>query len=411
MTTEIAVVNKAAMALAADSTTTLGIGKTYQSHKLFALTNRQPVAAMVYNNAEFMGVPWETLIKMFREDRKDVGLKKVEDYLSEFREFIERETFATESQQAQNFAHLTNAALYRLKLAVGPSPSPEQFTAVAQMFIDELSQHGAWEQGSDPAVKEFLSSSGDTVSNCIRDNFGTLDPKDELYDLLLELILQTVLSAEFTDNHSGVVIAGFGEDEMFPTLVEFRTDGVIGGVHKCQLRRTDISRDGIPSAIIPFGQEDAITGFMEGMTPDLVSVLVWGMGQFMTRMSMEFLAEIGVEDENVVQSLSHSMAEKSQEFLRENLDEQRRQNSDSIMNIVQHLPKEELAEIAETLVNLTALRRRVSMGIETVGGPVDVALISKGDGLIWIKRKHYFDPMLNPNYFLQRIPAGGTHVL
>jgi len=28
---------------------------------------------------------------------------------------------------------------------------------------------------------------------------------------------------------------------------------------------------------------------------------------------------------------------------------------------------------------------------ETVAGPIDVAIISKGDGLIWIKRKHYFD--------------------
>ena len=36
---------------------------------------------------------------------------------------------------------------------------------------------------------------------------------------------------------------------------------------------------------------------------------------------------------------------------------------------------------------------------ETVGGPIDVALIiSKGDGLIWIKRKHYFSPELNPQF-------------
>jgi len=34
-----------------------------------------------------------------------------------------------------------------------------------------------------------------------------------------------------------------------------------------------------------------------------------------------------------------------------------------------------------------------------VVGPVDVAVISKGDGLIWIKRKHYFAPDLNHRYF------------
>ena len=50
-------------------------------------------------------------------------------------------------------------------------------------------------------------------------------------------------------------------------------------------------------------------------------------------------------------------------------------------------------------VSLTALKRRVSLEEETVGGPIDVAVVvSKGDGLIWIRRKHYFDPALNQSY-------------
>ena len=36
--------------------------------------------------------------------------------------------------------------------------------------------------------------------------------------------------------------------------------------------------------------------------------------------------------------------------------------------------------------------------IESVGGPVDVAIISKGDGLVWINRKHYFEMEKNPHY-------------
>jgi hypothetical protein len=39
------------------------------------------------------------------------------------------------------------------------------------------------------------------------------------------------------------------------------------------------------------------------------------------------------------------------------------------------------------------------MDTETVGGAVDVAVISKGDGFIWIKRKHYFKPELNARFF------------
>lgn len=35
---------------------------------------------------------------------------------------------------------------------------------------------------------------------------------------------------------------------------------------------------------------------------------------------------------------------------------------------------------------------------ETVGGPVDVAVISRHEGFVWVKRKYYFNPAVNPRY-------------
>lgn len=69
------------------------------------------------------------------------------------------------------------------------------------------------------------------------------------------------------------------------------------------------------------------------------------------------------------------------------------------MTVVAALPKDELAAMAESLVNLTSFKRKMSMDAETVAGPIDVAVISKGDGFIWIKRKHYFERELNPQFF------------
>ena len=66
------------------------------------------------------------------------------------------------------------------------------------------------------------------------------------------------------------------------------------------------------------------------------------------------------------------------------------------------------ASMAETLVNLTSFKRKVTLDDETVGGPIDVAVVSKGDGFVWIKRKHYFTADLNPHfttqYFNRRSP-------
>ena len=69
------------------------------------------------------------------------------------------------------------------------------------------------------------------------------------------------------------------------------------------------------------------------------------------------------------------------------------------MDTVATMEKEDLAELAENLIYLTSLKRRITPNLESVGGPIDVAVISKGDGFIWIKRKHYFNPRLNHSYF------------
>jgi len=54
------------------------------------------------------------------------------------------------------------------------------------------------------------------------------------------------------------------------------------------------------------------------------------------------------------------------------------------------LPKSELADMAQSFVNLASLKKKISAGeSETVGGPIDVAIISKGDGFRWIQKKDY----------------------
>lgn len=70
-----------------------------------------------------------------------------------------------------------------------------------------------------------------------------------------------------------------------------------------------------------------------------------------------------------------------------------------IEDMVEFMPKPELAKMAEALIDLTSMKRKVSRGLETVGGPVDVAVISKSEGFVWVKRKHYFPAEINARFF------------
>ena len=67
MTAEILIMNRNAIAMAADSVVTVGNQKTYTgANKLFMLSNNPPMGIMIWNNADFMGIPLESLIKEFR---------------------------------------------------------------------------------------------------------------------------------------------------------------------------------------------------------------------------------------------------------------------------------------------------------------------------------------------------------
>ena len=79
MTAEVAILNRNAVAIAADSAVTVSrrsgdcpdggqnpkkVPKVYNTaNKLFALSNTEPVAVMVYDGGDFAGIPWDTVVK------------------------------------------------------------------------------------------------------------------------------------------------------------------------------------------------------------------------------------------------------------------------------------------------------------------------------------------------------------
>ena len=98
--------NKQAVALAADSAVTV-IGargnKIYNAaNKLFALSKWEPVGVMVYGGAEYMGIPWETVIKMYREQLGRTSFSQLEDYFNDLMRFLGEEDalFGEEAQRA-----------------------------------------------------------------------------------------------------------------------------------------------------------------------------------------------------------------------------------------------------------------------------------------------------------------------
>ena len=113
VTAEVAVLNKSAVALAADSAVTIvvdGVPKSYQADKLFALTESEPVGVMFFGNAEFMGVPWETLVHMYRQSSTP-RKQSIRSYAVDFLRFVKNATSFSADVELDNAMRMAMDAM------------------------------------------------------------------------------------------------------------------------------------------------------------------------------------------------------------------------------------------------------------------------------------------------------------
>lgn len=160
-----------------------------------------------------------------------------------------------------------------------------------------------------------------------------------------------------------------------------------------------------PSYIFSFAQSDIAAVFMEGIAPKYLDFIELSLQHILDEKSESLISDyIKNLDEKSVE-MSRQKKDNAlivSEFMKEFIDYRHRLLINPLMRAVTSLPKEEMAVIAESLVELTALRRRLDSKLQSVGGPIDVAIISKGDGFIWLKRKHYFDIEMNRDFLYRK---------
>ena len=415
MTAEVAIANASAIALAADSAVTIGDQKIYNSAlKLFSLSKVAPVGAMIYGNAGLLSVPWETLIKTYRKSVGGKTYDTLEQYAEDFLEYLNDspEIFPEESQKHWllgnvngYFSLIRDEFLEELhpilqqKGQVSIEETAETLRAVVNEHHSRLKEH-AYAEGMTPAFEKkvrskYLKEFKERREAIFEKSKITGATAAKLYDIATFIQTRQV----FSMGVSGLVIAGYGESEIYPSVFTFDIEGVVE--NKLKYRKNQDKSHSIASGnecrIIAFAQEDMVTTFMNGINPQVLHFVQSYLGETFRR-----LPEL-LDDEKIDANDKKRFKQQASRLLKGFFDKfgehLQDEHSHPVLRMVTVLPKDELADMAEALVNLTAFKRRITESMETVGGPIDVAVISKGDGLIWVKRKHYFPADLNQHFF------------
>lgn len=420
MTAEVAILNRQAVALAADSAVTIsgpGGTKIYTSvNKVFALSRHAPVGVMIYGNSELSGVPWETVIKVYRRRLGEARFPTLSRYAADFFAFLDRrnDLFPPKQQESELLGSFHGYCLVILaeidqeidRLLTGGPVSRTQAEATAAAIVrnhSRLWNRVSYLPGRTPSyVNRVVGRWSALIDGVIKDVFKKITLSESTRRQLRRIAGQLFAKSLFPEGGvSGVVVAGFGEREHFPGIAAYQVEGVVLNRLKYQQLRTEVIGPQVQAIVMPFAQREMVYLFMEGVDPDFRQMIGATLTGILNGLPDLVIGPLGLPSDTSaavrtqIKKITDALGNEFEQRLKQY---SRSRHVDPIVQSVGSLPKEELAAMAESLVNLTSFKRRVSRDLETVGGPVDVALISKGDGLVWIKRKHYFSAALNPQF-------------
>jgi hypothetical protein len=424
MTAVVGILNKQAVAIAADSAVTIGGENGHKifnkANKLFTLSKQHPIGIMIYNAASFMGTPWETLIKVYRQQLGDKSFPTVQAYQEDFIEFLRSKNFYTSAglqietleNFALNFIRTVISTMDKTNMVLLENPTPENL----ELFIQNLDlqfdkEIENWNQKTDycPEFIDYSFEMFEAYSHDIFENINKiffaqngLNISDELLLKTKQLIYTILKTKETITGFTGLIFTGFGEDEIYPQLIPLNISIVVDNRLRFYIDKNNIAgiSNFINGAVRPFAQTDVIDTILSGIDPSLDNIYLHNFESTFDKYNARLLLMIG--DTNPL--LSEQIQNLKTSLIVNEFDELNRQIKNQnyiipLMNAVSNLAKQDLAEMAESLIYLTYLKRRITFAEESVGGPVDVAVISKGDGFVWIKRKHYFRPELNQHFF------------
>lgn len=418
MTAEIIIANGQGVALAADSAVTIGNQKIFNSAiKVFSLSKVKPVGIMIYGNASLQSVPWEIIIKSYRASLKRKGFNTVEEYAEDFLKYICSCNKFTNSVIEENWVYHSSTDYFRLlqhqflmHLEQADTENEAESQDIFETLVTNIHQKISQEpfiEGADAELEaKCLNIYKELITEILNGTFEEFTISHKVSPLLHEIIIMLHTRSVFiSNNNSGIVITGYGETDIYPNVVAYKVEGIIQNrlKYKKDTSKCFKVEYGNDCRIIPFAQGEMVDTFMTGINPAIETMVNEAFGALIddlpTYLNDSRFTDSITDIEKLTEQLKSVAPDLHDKYTKPFKTHIRQEQVKPIVDMVGVLPKEELASMAETLVNLTAFKRRVSNSLETVGGPVDVAVISLGDGMVWVKRKQYFPKELNSHFF------------
>lgn len=402
MTAIVGVLNKRAVAIAADSAMTVtkdGKSKIYNNaRKIFKISDSIPVGIMLSGNMDFMDAPWDVIIGQYRKYRDGRPLPHLKDYTDDFKTFLKTAEFLNNketyrlyilSEMGSFYYRIKEEADKYMESHKGGIIEYDYQSATRDALVDAVTLYK-----DDGVSEEMKGLSCQSFFKSTKDEFGLLKelmmeegvPTGNFKDWK-KAFYEYMVSSCYLDL-SELVFVGYGEEEVFPAIQSVTVTGVVSG----RLR----SRDGVYSEIsntndamvFPFAQDDVMITLLKGISPSLFSHLSDLQEDSVEKAReriIDTLKEEGLSSEIVEKVKAISFEDLGTGFCDKSLSFIQEKYIDGLNAAVDCFSIEEMADLAESLIAITGLQKHCTSSEESVGGPVNVAVITKEEGFRWGK--------------------------
>ncbi len=434
MTAEVVVMNRKGVALAADSAGTVssrGLFKVYNSNdKLFQISNKCHIGSLTYGCSSLNGAPVELIIGRFKEQHSDTAWKIVSDCKQDFIRYLDDREFATYSDE-KNYIRLRISDVLKLlenDLAsirddnphlrfidwqlskLNPEKDEDRINELLNQKNELMKDLNAFNESNYIELRleeimlmancnsiddSFFQEISSTYGSFIKKEIEELRPRisPDKFDIVVNYCIYAMYKDALRDGGTGVAFAGFGTDEFYPSCNHIEVFGTIcGKTIYNDIGEIKISTE-VPMRILPLAQTENVDTFIFGISPTMENILRDRIGEFFNEAISKFGHALSDEDafiafgeERVANawSLAKDSIEKDFDNILKSI---MYRNRDRIYDALDWLSIPDMAQMAKSLVELTAFKKKMSVETDTVGGPIDVAVISKNDGFNWVEKK------------------------
>jgi hypothetical protein len=292
MTSEVALMNRSAVVLAADSASTVNYWNPDRSkheqryfkrvNKIFNIVSNKPVGLMTYAAGSLQGMPWEVLAKAYRDARIGRSRPQLPEYADDLFEFLAgNQDIFPEDSQHDHLVALVSESVARIGYGILLEDSfkneadAKKKAAIAFEFIARAEANiAAGEFINDDAKGIYTHIEKNKAKDIIARIKGSADGKvllNELDEKQLERIALVAITGVFKREctpleYTGIVVAGYGEKQYLPQLEQFRVFGLFNN----KLIRTRLAsgctsiRHNNNSEIVPIAQSTMTNTFRLG---------------------------------------------------------------------------------------------------------------------------------------------------